>query len=191
MRTRGTRAGRLAAAAMVAFGLVAGPAAADAKQARAAETALSAQAPTVTIIASTPVLTSPEAVLTVTARVSNETGRAWVGDVNLSVAAKAFADRAELAAWPEQSLDQWPGTTWVAKGLSRRLEAGQTETYEITSTAAAMALGGADGEPGWGPRGIEVGLETTRGTVAIARTFVVYAPPAEIGGGLNLSVVAG
>ncbi|MDR2374186.1 MAG: DUF6049 family protein [Bifidobacteriaceae bacterium] len=181
-------------AAVVAAGLALAPASAGAGPTPATVAAASdkVEAPTVTITGATPVLTGPDETLSVTVRVSNATAKAWRGDIKLMVASEPFKDRPALAAWADLGLVAADEASWPVTALGgERLEPGQTETYTITAAASTLDIGDDGDEPGWGPRGLQVTLETTRGTVAAARTYLVYAPPEATAGQLNLSVAAG
>jgi hypothetical protein len=147
--------------------------------------------PEVTILVSTPVLTSPDDEVTVTFQVSNTTGKTWSGDINLALACDPFRDQADLAAWPSQDLTDLGELTWPVIGESKRLEAGEVQTYSLSAAARDMNLGARGDEPGWGPRGLAVILETSRGAVAATTTYLVYAPPEKVTSSLNLSLTVG
>ncbi|MDR2347856.1 MAG: DUF6049 family protein [Bifidobacteriaceae bacterium] len=144
----------------------------------------------------TPVLTAPDELLRVTVSVENSGHQAVTGSLNLRVAPDPFAPRDELNEWPQRGLDQVRQDGWRVKELARqRLEPGQRRTFTLEASAAGvggMNLGLRGDEPGWGPRGILVDFETAQaGSVAAARTFVIYAPPEATTGRVKLAVVAG
>jgi hypothetical protein len=144
------------------------------------------------ITSATSVLTGPDERMTVTVRVANHTGLRWVGDINLGSAREPFADREALTAWPNQGLEDLGVTTYEVKALEgQQLESGQEETFTLEATASAMRLGKLTDEPGWGPRGMVVSVESASRKLAAEWTYVVYAPPEAITSQLNLSVVVG
>ncbi|MDR1189778.1 MAG: DUF6049 family protein [Bifidobacteriaceae bacterium] len=186
--------GVAAAIVVVLLGLAASPARALTDAPRADPTA-SNTAPTVKITHSTPVLTEPDQRYSVTVQVTNTTARAWVGDINLAVATDPFEDRAALEAWAELKVEDVVKASWPVKAVpAQRLEPGETRTLSIEATARGedrMNLGARGEEPGWGPRGVAVVMETARGSVAADRTYVVYAPEEAVTAPLALSVTAG
>jgi hypothetical protein len=159
----------------------------------AVEAAAQSGAVKLTILSATPVLNSPDQPMRVTAELTNTTAELVTGDINLRVAYDPFNSADELRAWTSRSVAQARNDAWTVKAVPHQSVApGQTATFSFETNAERMVLGTRGAEPGWGPRGILVELETlAQGPTAADRSYVVYAPDEAARGRMNLTVVAG
>ncbi|MCL2787216.1 MAG: hypothetical protein FWD59_01770 [Micrococcales bacterium] len=178
---------RLALAAAIAASILAPNPEAVTPQATTAEDAQ------VTITSTTPILTSPDDILTVTATITNTGIAPFVGDINLRKANEPFTSLAELEAWATSGVEAeyaaWRVDADTTTKTDSPLQPGETRTVAFHVRTQLLAL--APATYPWGPWGLLVDVETERGiSLAVDRTFTVYAPPDKIGAPLELTTVA-
>jgi hypothetical protein len=149
--------------------------------------------PSLSVDAATAVLTGPDDAFSATVTVENRASSPVTGSVVLRVARAPFESAEALADWPGKPVTGAEADAWnVREEPGIRLDPGERRTVTLKATAADMRLGTLEAEPGWGPRGLAVTWETaSRGARAQVRTYVVYAPPAEVKGSVRLGATAG
>ncbi|OLT46113.1 DUF6049 family protein [Cellulosimicrobium sp. CUA-896] len=141
---------------------------------------------TVELDAITPGVLAPDGTLTVTATVSNGTEET-VGSpaVELGLDRSATATRSGLESWSTAAATRRIGTLVDQQSLDP-LAPGATAQVTFSVPAADLGL---SARSDWGPRGLAVRLSDDGRRLAVARSFVVWAPPGDVPP-VRLSMVA-
>jgi hypothetical protein len=134
----------------------------------------------------TPGVLAPGGTLTVTATVSNGTEQTLAAPVvELGVDRSATATRSGLESWSTAEATRRIGTR---VGLQEPGPLAPGATAQVTFSVPAADLG-LSARSDWGPRGLAVRLSDDGERLAVARSFVVWAPPGDVPA-LRLSMVA-
>jgi hypothetical protein len=178
------------AAAVIAlaalFGVAASPAQADA----AAPAFGDGQDALVVIASVTEVVQSLDDVVAVTGSVTNTGTAPLFGDINLRIANAPFQDADQIVAWEDAGVEEYDAWRVVAEVIpaDAAIQPGESRQYRLEAPAEAFGFANWDGYP-WGPWGVLVDIETATRSLAVARTYVVYAPPQATGPAMQVSAV--
>jgi hypothetical protein len=160
-----------------AFGLACAPATAPAPAAPAAATAADGpEGVRVTLTSVTPLVTDLDENVTVTGSIQNMGAAPVTGDINLRLATPAIASEADLEAWQSAGVEDYPAWRATSAKVTDPLAPSATLPFSLRISASDFPFDRTKGFE-WGPWGILVDFETVTGSIGVARSFVVYAPP--------------
>ena len=101
------------------------------------------------------------------------------GEINLRVASSPFTNVDAVAEWQEAGIEDYQAWVVAANVLQSPIPPGVTLPFRFDVPTSAFGFEAPE-SAAWGPVGILVDVATSRRSVGVARSFVVYAPSRQI-----------
>ncbi|MDR0505163.1 MAG: DUF6049 family protein [Bifidobacteriaceae bacterium] len=123
------------------------------------------------------VLASDNDIVKISGTVTNTGSLDLRGEINLRRATNPFTTRRDLLQWRQQGVEEYQA--WIVKSdqvsLGEGLAPGQTVRFEFQVEARQLGLGYSDDQL-WGPWGVLIEVATAERSVAVDRSYVIWAP---------------